>query len=152
MSYCNGTAAWNQRWRLVRSVWSASVFDTRVVCLMLNAVPPEGGKQIQCDSTVTVELHRLGKKQIKQQDESYNSHNTFSLRGIAECLLTNFAPNCVVINSWKMKGRCSWIIIMKHDMLYMLFETALLHDRCSTGHAGAQFVQNNHVIYDDLCK
>lgn len=61
MSYCRGTAAWNQRRRLVHSVWSASIFDTWVVSLILNAVPPEGGKQIQCDSTVIVELHRLEK-------------------------------------------------------------------------------------------
>lgn len=61
MSYCHGTAAWNQRRRLVHSVWSVSIFDTWVVSLILNPVPPEAGKQIRCDNTVTVELHRLAK-------------------------------------------------------------------------------------------
>lgn len=45
----------------MRSVWSANVFDTGVMSLILNAVPLEGEKQIQCGSTVSVELHRMGK-------------------------------------------------------------------------------------------
>lgn len=65
-------------------MWSAGVSDTRVVPLILNAVPPEGGKQIQCESTVTVELHRLENKQIKQRDYGYNCHSiTITLHGVA---------------------------------------------------------------------
>lgn len=82
MSYCHGTAAWNQRRRLVHSVWSASVFDTRVVSLILNAVPPEGRKQIQCDTTVTVELYRLEKTNIPVGWGLYFSQHHFSLHGI----------------------------------------------------------------------
>ena len=83
------------------SVWSAGVFDTRVVSLILNAVPLEGGKQIQCDSSVTVELHRWGEKTNKPTTGTRAVIVTASPAVAASACRH---PVCLIIYSRQMKG------------------------------------------------